>query len=301
MENQTTFPEPVRVELRCGGQSILQTHSDTQGNFSLELPPRRNPDSIDGLANPANCDLQGVLPGFQSSRVLLGHRSAFDRSFVATIVLRRLEGVEGTSVSLNTLKAPEDAQRVYNNARKELSKTPPRYDRALRDLQKALAIYPEFAAAWQRLGEIKAAQNDLTAAREAFVKAKDIDSKYITPYLALANLELKSGEWGKCAALAVEVLRLNPYVPTAQYLTAYSNYQLGNFQAAESAARKVEESSDARRYPSVFFILGSLLARKGDYPGAAERLRMFLKLAPKSDFTAAVQKQLSDWEQKGLI
>jgi tetratricopeptide (TPR) repeat protein len=65
-----------------------------------------------------------------------------------------MEGVKGTTVSFNTLNAPKKAKEAFEKAGKELHKEKINYSKVKEHLEKAKDIYPDFAAAWQLLGQV---------------------------------------------------------------------------------------------------------------------------------------------------
>jgi hypothetical protein len=68
--------------------------------------PARNNDLI-------GCEIRAALPGFRSDLVNLIGRRSFDNPDVGTIVLHRLGNVEGTTISVTSLRAPKDARKAF--------------------------------------------------------------------------------------------------------------------------------------------------------------------------------------------
>ncbi len=331
MEDGSPLPEPVAVELLCNGQIRMRVYSHSKGDFSLEvggrqsnpvfdasagttgISPRGGASALDtglggadynaalGRVDLSACDLRASLPGFQSSSIHLGFRRAFDRPDVGMIVLHRLANVQGTTVSFNALAAPEKARKAYEKATKELSKKNPDRLKVTQELENAVKEYPDYAAAWNLLGKNRWALQDKEGARQAFTKSVKADSKYIEPYLSLAMLEMEQGRWAETAKLANQVQELNPYVTHAHYLSAVANYQLDQLDQAEKSLQTVQKSSDAQRYPMAHYMLGAILARRGDFASAASEFRRFLEMKPDSNTSDRLNKILADWEERGFI
>ncbi len=70
-------------------------------------------------------------------------------------MLHRTARAEGATVSLKTLTAPKEAKQAYEKALKELGKRKINFSKTSKELEKAVKIYPEFAAAWHVLGEVR--------------------------------------------------------------------------------------------------------------------------------------------------
>jgi len=231
--------------------------------------------------------------------VIRNLESPFGDVDVGTIVLTPVQG--GSTVSLNSLSAPEGARKAYFKAEKELHKDTPNDSKALSELEKAVTAYPRFATAWQRIGEIHERQKHEAQAREAFQRAITADPKYLTPHLALGNIELRNQRWADLAKLSGTIVQLNPESVEGQYFHAVSHYRLQDFEAAEKSARFVIDQKEASQYPSVHLILGDILSQRGDILAAATQFRSFLALRPEGQNSQMVRSRLQAWEQQGVL
>ncbi len=333
-------PEEVQVELLCDGQSVRLVSTQRDGTFSTQLGGHRPPgpseirsgtygNSVAGdprgrdagfldqggvgslrSVGPGRVDLTGcqfrVIPvaGFESTSLQLGIRSALGKPDAGIITLNRVEGVKGTSVSFNTLKAPAKAAKAYEKAKKELTKEEPDLSRVSKELEKAVKAYSEFSAAWSLLGETRMHAGKAGRAREAFEKAIAADPEYIRPYLGLARLELRQKNWEGAGRLAERLLELNPNVPESHYIRGVSSYYLGEQESAKQAFRTLQSRGAAKTYPMSHFLLGMIQARQGEIPAAAAQFRSYIELAPQPDPQGLIEKlkmQLSTWEEQGLI
>lgn len=334
LEDGTYPEEPVRVELVCEGSVRRQTfthqgmyrlafnagtaQAGTVPDASMSEPPRETEffqaerNSLGGPSQAyapqvvntldlTGCELRARLAGFQSNPVSLGRRKPLDRTEVKTMVLRYVGTVEGSTISLNSLKAPDKAKKAYRSAYKELRKKTPSLSKARRELDRAVKEFPDFAAGWQLLGEVHLRRTDEPSARQAFAQAMAADPKYIRPYLSLASLEFDHNRWGEVEKLCSQVIGLTPDSTYAHYLCGAANYSLGKLDAAEESIRKVLASNEANRYPVADFILGGILTDRGDIPSATVELRRFLTVQPQGPLAAQARRYLEDWEQQGLI
>jgi tetratricopeptide (TPR) repeat protein len=318
LEDGSPPPAPALVELRCADQRQPQYYTDKKGYFNFRVggePSRSVADSqrtTPGQAVGAsgsdrsfvsltNCELEAALAGYLSSKIFLGRRSVFESSDVGTIVLRPVGKGVGSFVSLNTLAAPEAAKKAFEQAEKELQKEKPNSKKAVKDLEKATGEYPQFAAAWHLLGKARLRENDANGARDAFEKAISTDPKYVVPLLSLALLELQMQRMAQASELAGRALKLVPGSGEANYYLAVAELSLGNMTTAETAIQAVHASNEAARYPRTHFMLGNILAQKGDVKTAASEFKKFLEVEPASRAAEAVKAQLAEWEAGGLL
>jgi tetratricopeptide (TPR) repeat protein len=320
-------PDPVTIERICNGAPRAQGYTDQKGRFGFQIGQTSEvmQDASEGgsvlqgtshsgasVTNSvgtqqpqspnlpdmqlANCDLRAVLAGFRSDTVSLGARRVLDDPNVGTIVLHRLANVEGSAVSLTSLQAPKEARRAYERALQDLRKN--KLAEAGKDLQKAVDIYPNYAAAWYELGRLQERNEDTEQARKSFSNAVAADAKFISPYLKLAELAAKAENWAELADTTSRLLKLDAVdYPMAYFYSATANLNLGQIDAAEKSARAGEKLDAPHRHPRLEQLLATILTRKKDYAGAAAHLRNYLALAPDAEDAARMKRELAELER----
>ena len=324
-------PEPVTIERVCNGRARPEAYTDSKGHFSFQLgqqtgtfmdasvgsvssgPPgmQRNSGiggddmgfqvSGTGTVNLNNCELRASLPGYIGESIDLGRRSIFDNPEVGTLILHRLANAKATAISMTTLEAPKDAKKSWEKAQKLMQQKSPKMDEADKELEKAVEVYPKFAAAWYMLGENRLALKDEDGARKAFENSLAADSQYVKPYMQLALLDVKAGQWDSAADITNRLVQLNPYFSQAYFFNAVANFNRGKMDLAEKSARAVLKDDGQNHFPQAHHLLGSILAQKGDFPSAAGEFRSFLQLAPAAPNADAIRKQLTEWQDLGVI
>jgi len=326
-EDGSPIPEAIVVELACHASVRQQVQTFKGGQFSFDLGSHSSAEFLDASVgrNDANnvnpfarvpgseytpggeqvdlsgCEVRANLPGFASDRIQLGLRKAMDRPDIGTIVLKRREGVAGSTVSFTALAAPKKARKAFEKAEKELRKEKRNMERVQKELMKAVQVYPQYATAWNLLGMIRMADRDVDGARQAFEASIEADENYIRPYLSLVDMEIRAGAWARISELCGKVVELNPFMVRCQYFHALASLNLGRMEAAEASAIKVQESQDARFLSGSHYIRGAVLARKGDFESAAQQFRQFLKIVPEGRGAIQIKENLVAWERQGLI
>ena len=311
-------PQPPLIVLWCDGRREPQSNTDRKGKFNFRIggdPSTLTPDSRSQLPSQQigatgsdrsyvslqNCEVEATLSGYTSSRIQLGRRSVFESSDIGIIILHPLAKGEGGFISVNSAAAPDNARKSFEKAEKEMQKENADAGKAIKDLKKAIAAYPEYADAWNLRGRAHAMEKHLPAAKESFEKAAAADSKFVRPMLALSLLEMQQRHPKESAEWAAKILKLLPSLGEANYYMAVAQMSLGNPGAAEGPARSVLTSPDAAQFPKARFILGNILAQKGDAKAAAAEFRKYVELEPNSPAAEAVKKQLAEWESGGLL
>lgn len=321
LDDGTAPPDAAAIQTVCGGQYRTEGYTDSKGRFSIEygknamsymdasesgpshIGPGRVPGgdpygtvSRTGERNLMGCELRASLPGFRSDVVNLGTRRSLDNPDVGVIILHRLANVEGLTISATSAMAPKDAKKAFDKARNAARKG--KFEDAQRDLEKAVELYPKYAAAWFELGRVQEQQKESAGARTSYSKSIESDSKFVNPYERLAAMALHERNWQEAADTSDRALKLNPYnFPQLWLFNAVANLNLHKLDAAERSAREAVKTDAEHNVPKSNQVLGIILAQKSDFSGAAEQMRAYLQFAPGAPDRAAVQKQLAALEQ----
>jgi tetratricopeptide (TPR) repeat protein len=119
-------------------------------------------------------------------------------------------------------------------------------------------------------------------------------SKFINPYLQLAQISVKEQKWQDVADTTSRIVKLNPFdFPQAYFYNAVANFNLRKMDAAETSAREALKIDAEHRIAKTSHLLGVILAQKEDYKGAAEHMENYLRFAPTAGDADQVRKQLS--------
>lgn len=318
LEGGQSLAEPVAIERVCNGSTRREGYTDFKGHFQLQIgsqnfgfqdasenDSRTNVITTDRRSIQSGtcqtlarqgCELRAVLPGFQSSSVQL--RPSDCDSFqmeVGTIMLKRLGDVKGSAISATSLAAPKDARHAYEKGSKAFAAN--KLPEAEKDLEKAVRIYPTFAAAWSKLGDVRQREKNVEGARTAYNQALQADPQYVNPVFGLALIALAEKNWEQAAQLTAKLGTLNAYAfPAALFYNAAANYNLGKFEIAEESAKKYKSIDGEHRHPEVSLLLSSILAQKHDFAGAAQQIRDYLALMPNATDAAELQAKEKSYE-----
>ena len=262
-----------------------------------QSPPLQTPAAF----NLHGCELRANQAGFQSESISLAFRRPLDNPDVGVLVLFRAGSIAGTTTSVTTMSAPKKARKGYKKALKEMKRKSANYEKAVAELENATDLYPEFAEAWNLLGQIRLQLKNESGAQKAFESAAASDSKYLPPQLAMMELESRRQSWDQVSQWSNKVIELHPYLMKAHFYQGLANLHLNHLDQAEESLTKVRTSHKAEHYPYAGYLLGLVLADKGNFDGAAKELKDFLKLRPEAPEGDRVKTTLKDWEENGLI
>jgi len=315
-------PEPVSVQLDCGVNVLQVIQTDLKGyfQFTLGAGPQSNanlgasdqtpigmigagnmgsPNStgrLGGLGNLTGCELRVAVDGYQPATHVISGPPELSTMDVGTMRLTRIAGVQGSAISVTSMLVPGNARKEFEKGEKDAHDN--KLKSAAEHLEKAVAEYDNYAAAWNGLGWVYEASHDTDKARQAFAKAIAADAKYIPPYVNLANLQLQNQEYEDAAETAGKALELNPGLEVANFTQALADFRLNRLDDAEKIAREAEKGP-APISPQWHALLADVFLQKHDYSNAAEQMRAYLKQSPKGPLAPEIKKKLDQMEASG--
>jgi tetratricopeptide (TPR) repeat protein len=194
---------------------------------------------------------------------------------------------------------PESAKKEYSNAIKSLEKES--FDQAAGSLSRAIELFPEYYDALELLGT-------------EYVKRKDY--KQAAPLLARA-VEVNKDGWRGFYSLGIAYSELGRHTESVQALkraaelnpnSANAHMRLG-MELAKSEQTRTEAIDSLKRVtqiagnsvPQVYWYLGALYNKAGQWREAADAFDAFLKAAPDAaerDKIKLMIKQLRDKASK---
>jgi len=325
LQNGGPPPEPVAIERVCGGSAHKEGYTDSKGHYQIQLGQNfelqdvsesgsgnsgfgggsrsglssSSPGTGTGGVSPRDlmgCELRALLPGFQSTSVMIRPEGSFGEIRMDTIVLQQLGGGTGSTISLTTMQAPNSARHAYEKAQKAIAKD--NLKEAEKELSKAVAEYPKFAAAWALLGSLHQNAKQIDQATKDYTQAIASDAQYAKPYFGLAVISASQQNWKETIRLTDELNRLAPLAyPDAYFFAGVADYNLGKMDDAERSVRKFLSLDTEHRKPIAVLYLGEILSAKKDFAGAVEQARAYLALAPNAPNSDSVRERIKQFEQ----
>lgn len=314
MEGGGALPEPVAIERICNGVVRREGYTDFKGVFEFQLgtnmafqdasendsrlvpnsQPRQNTPGGRRMMDLTGCEFRAVLAGYHSTVVTVRADGESWQYEIGTIFVKRMGDAPGTTVSVTSMSAPKKALHAFEKAQKSREDKP--VD-AEKDLRKAVELYPEFAAAWNMLGDIDRQQMKFDLAREEYGRAAHADPQFVSPIYGLAMIAMQEKNWAEAARLSDQVVKLNPQAfPVAYFFSAAANYNQQKYDAAEESAKKFKALDAQHAHPDVCLLLSYVYSRRGEYAGAAREIRDYLAIVPNAPSAEALKSEAKRFE-----
>lgn len=313
------LPLSTSITLRCGPQLLQAIHPDSAGNFqfNLEAGAVSNMDMSAANGTPVSqeaghmrsrdgeksagieilgCELDVSAPGYRPlyKPVMLQDSAEIEGIDAGSLILTPIRPSQTGMISVTSLLVPKNARKEFEKGDQDAHSN--HLVSAIEHLKKAVAEYDKYALAWNELGRVYSASHQSQEACEAFEKATTADPKYIPPYLGLALLELKDGEYQDAFETAGEALTLDSNIAVASFIQATASYRLNRFDEAEKSARDAERRPH-QSIPQLHVLLAEICLQKDDDSSAAAEIRAYLRESPQGEFVGEMKKKLDEIEK----
>ena len=161
--------------------------------------------------------------------------------------------------------------------------------------QKAIALYPQYAEAYQLLGVVHLESGKLQEAEPELQKATEIEPNLSTAHFALGVCRNLMAKYAEAETALLRGLELDPEAADGHYELAKTYWVLGRAQDAETHAAKAVSLRPG--LAGAHILLGDIDLQKRDAQGALKEYKEALRLDPKGPMAAATQKMVDQIEQ----
>ena len=270
------IPEPAFVNVTCG-QGTWAGYSDRRGDFIAV---------VKGAA--AECVVEATIVGYGRGieKVNAGARDV-------TVTIHPLLRRDGSTVSYSQLAAPPVARKEFLKGVQSLQAG--KWTIAEASFRKAIVAFPDYALAWDELGYVLEKLGKLSEASDSYSKALAIDGRLFSAYARQAILEAGQQHWDQVAATTDAAIKLDPFDwPDLFFYNAVANFNLGRLEVAERSAKRAIVSDTGIRLPRAHYVLGKILAARGDYRESVDEMSKYLDLLPGAADAASVRQEIRD-------
>ncbi len=210
-------------------------------------------------------------------------------------VRRKSEGETTSAEAINTvpairLKVPDNARKEFEKGSKAMEEQ--KWGESRTHFQAAVDLYPDYDLAYNGLGIACSQLNDIQAARQALLKATELNDKFAGAQRNLARILLSERNYEEVASLLNRSLNVEPVNAWALTNAAYAELQLRRFKDAATHALRVH-GLPHDGLANAHVIAGYALEALGQPQEAAEQWRLYLKEDPKGPNAKRAQEAVA--------
>jgi Tfp pilus assembly protein PilF len=279
----------IRVVLEVASGGIAgETFSDSVGNFEFRSLPNS---SYRVTVHSDNLT-------YETSQEVVDLHGNFPRTFMVQVYLKeksdaRIFKPKEKIVSVADFQeVPKAARKAYEKGLK-LAQDDRMEDAAAR-FQEAIAAFPEYLHAINKLGEQYMAMNKLSEAQSIFERAIAVNRKFALPHINLGLLFVNRKSYAQAITSLETANGLDDTYPMSHF---YLGVALLNNDPPdlERAERELERSlaMGGKNFVAARKYLYNLSLRRSDIVKAAEHLEAYLKDAPNAPDAEEVRQRLA--------
>ncbi|MGI8788960.1 MAG: tetratricopeptide repeat protein [Pyrinomonadaceae bacterium] len=280
----------VRVSLSGADFTNGSTVTDTDGNFTFSNIPTGN----------YNITIKSTGEYESENEVLtIAEGTTYGQTFNLSFFLR-LPGVKKNALNptnnpmLNDV--PKEALKKQKSAADSMQKND--LKAALASLDEAIAIYPNFAYAYNEKGMILLRENDLNDALAAFAKAIEVKPDYFDAKLNFGFTLLNQKNYEKAEVVLRDVLKQKEDMPTTNMYLGIALLGLKKTDAAEASFKKAVSLKGGENLAQAHKYLGGIYMQKKENAEAAAELEKYLQLAPKAPDADKIKGTIADLKKQ---
>jgi tetratricopeptide (TPR) repeat protein len=285
--NDRPIHEQLKVELISGSSGTQQavTYTDEEGRAHFaNVPVGTYQVSVSGQSIQATIsDIIDVDPRKSTQSVSIRAKPAAESG-----VNDSNRG--GAIVSAGDLKVPEQASKEFDKASALIAKQ--QWQKAIDQLNRALALYPAYAEAYTNLGVVYARLGDSGKERESLQKAIAANNHFAPALVNLARLEIKEHNFTAAETQLKQATSADPADARTMALLAQVQLLDHHYEDAIASAAKVHTMShDADAL--VHYVAARAYERLNRLSEAVGELKIFLVEEPAGPRAAAALQELA--------
>jgi tetratricopeptide (TPR) repeat protein len=200
------------------------------------------------------------------------------------------------SISAAALNVPAKAESEFEKGVAAMKKQ--NFDEARARFNRAVELYPRYAAAYNNLGVMAMQQGRLEEGQGFFEQAVKADEQSAPSYVNLAKSRLGQKRYGDAQDLLTKASSIDPANVEALALLSLLEFEAQQMPAALANARKVHQLPGHEKFAFAHYVAGRVLEAQSLPVEAVVEYRLFLKEAPESPTSAKARASIDAIEKQ---
>jgi len=203
---------------------------------------------------------------------------------------RTVTKADGHTISASDLKLPKKASEEFDKATRLIANQ--QWQKAIDQLNKALALYPAYAEAYNNLGVVYARLGDSDKEREALQNTIAANDHFAPALVNLARMEMKEHNFAAAEGHLKQATAADP--TDARTLALLAQVQLldYHYQDAITSARKVHTMPHGS-YALVHYVAARACEQLNRLTDAVSELKLFLTEEPSGERATAARREMA--------
>lgn len=193
------------------------------------------------------------------------------------------------SVAAVDMNVPTGALKEFDQAAKAMASQ--NWAKAIERLKSAIALYPQYAPAYNNMGVAYGRLNQPAEERAALEKAISLNDHFVPAFVNLAKMSLREHDSSRAETLLESAVRADPTNVEALSLRAEAQLLNKHYDAAIATARTVH-SLPHQNFAVVHYIAARALQHENRLPDSLAELQVFLTEEPQGARADHVREEI---------
>ena len=194
------------------------------------------------------------------------------------------------SVSAVDLNVPKGAKKEFDEGNKAMASQD--WAKAIERLERAIAMYPQYALAYNNLGVAYGRMNEPAKESAALEKAISLNDHFVPAYLNLAKMSLREQDAARAETLLESALRAEPENVETMTLLVEAQFLNKQYDAAIATAIKVH-ALPHQNFAVVHYLAARAYERQNQPQRALAQFEIFLTEEPNGPRADHVREEIT--------
>jgi Flp pilus assembly protein TadD len=194
-------------------------------------------------------------------------------------------------ISVDELRVPSNAAKEFVKANRSIAKQD--WAKASDSLRKGLAVYPNYAAAYNNLGAVYSRMGKSSEARQALQQAIALDEHLAAAYVNLGRISFLDKDYPNAESLLTMAVALEPAANADElFLLAYSQLTDHHLDQALQTSRQGHEAG-LSQHGFLHLVAANAFEQENKIPDCMTELQAYLREEPAGPQAEKTKKALS--------
>ncbi|MCD9185760.1 MAG: tetratricopeptide repeat protein [Pyrinomonadaceae bacterium] len=286
---------PVNVQLTSNIFTPLSVFTDKSGNFSFtSLSPGTYAIVVDaGEGFETAREYVTLDPDITPTRTTASSKTV---TIPVYLQFKTGERLNNQVINAKLAAVPDSAKKLFEKGIKLVREE--KIDAAISELEKSVAIYPQFFIAQTELGKLYLKKGNAKDAAKAFKASLAVEPNNFDTKLNYGIALLNENDFEAAEKMLKESLTINQNAVTPHLYLGITLMKLKKLDEAQKELELTVNMKKEKDFPVAHKYLGGIYWAKQQYALAANELEKFVKFSPQSAETDKIRETIKELRSK---